>query len=200
MTGFEAPSAQSPLSLACEVTIDFSTLDTASAQDHRVAATQYLKQFGIGVQAIAPASSTLVVVGKATEYEGLAHLPGKLQNYLTQENTKNELASFTLRLPEAVESFSFTRPALYAATASGIVYPAWRAYALDSLGREVASESKPLTGSYRDLPAQTFTLAVSGKNEIAAVRFDSDPRADGVPFAAFSALTVEKITWRRHDE
>jgi hypothetical protein len=48
-----------------------------------------------------------------------------------------------------------------------------------------------------DTSAQTYTLRTPNFDRIAAVRFDSDPRLNGVPFAAFSTLLIERIVLLR---
>jgi hypothetical protein len=51
-----------------------------------------------------------------------------------------------------------------------------------------------LTRSTTDVAAQSHTLNAPSGRRIAAVRFTSDPRLDGKPFAAFGALLIERLT------
>ena len=109
-------------------------------------------------------------------------------------NTGNVPASFTLKFAEPSRSVSFTRPALYPATNSGITHPAWSAHALDADGVELSSQSEGLTRSFSDVPAARYVLRSPGFAPIAALRFDSDPRLNGIPFAGFSAILIERLT------
>jgi hypothetical protein len=45
------------------------------------------------------------------------------------------------------------------------------------------------------VPAQTYTLVSVTFAGIAAVRFESDPRLNGKPFAGFSALLIERLAF-----
>ena len=97
-------------------------------------------------------------------------------------------------LAQPARSASFTRPALYPATNSGITHPAWSVHALDADGNELSSQSEALTRSFVDVPAVQYVLRSPGFAPIAALRFESDPRLNGKPFAAFSAIMIERLT------
>jgi hypothetical protein len=45
------------------------------------------------------------------------------------------------------------------------------------------------------VPARTVTLESVTFQGIAAVRFESDPRLNGKPFAGFSTLLIERLTF-----
>ena len=87
---------------------------------------------GISVTDIQPAGSEIVLVNNRGLYQGAAVAPTTSQNLITQVNTGNVPASFTLKFAEPARSASFTRPALYPATKSGITHPAWSVHALDA--------------------------------------------------------------------
>jgi hypothetical protein len=44
-----------------------------------------------------------------------------------------------------------------------------------------------------DVPENFDELEAPGATGISAIRFESDPRMNGVPFAAFSAILLEGI-------
>lgn len=189
------PLAQ-PLAPAAprEILVNFSGVDTATAPGHIVAADPYLHRLGITVEKRAPERSQLILINNRAVYQGRAVQPTTSQNLLTQADTGNVRASFTLMFSDPLESVTFMRPALYPATNSGITHPAWSAHALDAEGRQLSSQSEGIIRSFVDVPARTYTLTAPGFEGIAAVRFDSDPRLDGVPFAAFSAILIERLT------
>ena len=64
-------------------------------------------------------------------------------------------------------------------------------------GTELSTASLGLVRRFADVPAQTFMLTAPGFEGIKSVRFSSDPNLDGKPFAAFSAILIEKITLTR---
>lgn len=179
-----------------EILVDFSAVDTHTAPGMTVAAAPYLHkvQLRISVGTLAPKGSELVLINNRALYDGNAMQPTTSQNILTQTGTRNAPASFTLIFAEPLDRVTFTRPALYPATGSGITHPAWSAYGLDAAGRQLSAQSEGIIKSYKDVPARTYVLTAPGFEGIAAVRFDSDPRLDGVPFAAFSALLIERLT------
>ena len=53
--------------------------------------------------------------------------PTVSDNFLTQIDTNNVPASFTLVFSKPLKSFTFLLPMLWPATASGITFPAWKA-------------------------------------------------------------------------
>jgi len=109
-------------------------------------------------------------------------------------NTGNVPASFTLSFATPVRSLTFTVPKVYPATESGITFPEWRAVALSSSGQELSSAGEGLTRRFADVPSQSYSLRAPAFEGISAVQFSSDPRLNGVPFAAFSAILIEQIT------
>ncbi len=177
-----------------EILVDFSGVDTSTAPGYTVAAAPYLHKLRISVGKLAPEGSELVLINNRAVYKGLAVQPTTSQNLLTQITTGNVPASFTLVFSEPLDSVTFTRPALYPSTNSGITHPAWSAYALDAAGRQLSSQSEGIIRSFEDVPTRTYTLTAPGFDGIVAVRFDSDPRLDGKPFAAFSAILIERLT------
>ena len=193
------PSRPAPTANAGETIVDFSQIKIISAQP--VAARPYLHQYGISVVKLVPEDSEIVLVSNRGLYGGAAVVPTFSENILTQISTGNVLASFTLTFAEPVDAFSFVRPQLFRDTKSGVTHPAWTAVALDGNGRPLSSVSQGLFRSLDQMPgdtsAKTYTLTTPNFDRIAAVRFESDPRLNGVPFAAFSALLIERMTMVR---
>ncbi len=179
-----------------EIVVGFGAAETASAPGYMVAADPYLHAavpISISVDNREPAESRIVFVNNLGLYEGRAVAPTKSQNFLTQTNTGNVPASFTLRFAEPVAGVSFLVPRVYPATKSGITFPAWRAVALSASGEELGSASQALARRFADIPAQSFQLSAPAFDGIAAVKFSSDPRLGDKPFAAFSAILIEEI-------
>lgn len=196
-----APSAPAPISTAAptpagEIRLAFGSVDTASAPLFMVAADPFLHDAPIPISVTGkdPAQSRVVFMNNLGLYEGRAVAPAVSQNLLTQMNTGNVPASFTLGFAKPVRSVSFTVPKVYPATESGITFPAWRAVALSASGQELSSAGEGLTRRFADVPAQTYALRAPAFDGIAAVKFSSDPNLNGTPFAAFSALLIEQIT------
>lgn len=183
-----------PPAAANEVVVEFPDVDTNTARGHTVAALPYLHRLGISVINIEPSGSEIVLVNNRAVYQGQAVAPTTSQNLLTQINTGNVPASFTLKFREPARNVSFIRPSLYPATNSGITHPAWSVHALDREGHELSSQSEGLTRSFVDVPGAVYVLRAPGFEPIAGLRFDSDPRLDGKPFAAFSAILIERLT------
>ena len=190
----QAISSATPARAANEVLVAFPEVDTGTTPGHTVAALPYLHRLGISVTDIQPAGSEIVLVNNRGLYQGAAVAPTTSQNLITQVNTGNVPASFTLKFVEPARSASFTRPALYPATNSGITHPAWSVHALDAEGNELSSQSEGLTRSFVDVPAVQYVLRSPAFAPIAALRFESDPRLNGKPFAAFSAIMIERLT------
>jgi hypothetical protein len=179
---------------AREVILPWAGIDTRDAAGYMVAAAPYLHKAGIGISDEVPKGSEIVIVNNLGLYEGKAVLPTTSQNMLTQVKTGNVPASFTLRFAQPVDSISFTRPALYPATGSGITHPAWSIHALGASGQEVGSQrEKLIRADSDDVSARTYTLRAPYGEPIAALRFDSDPTLNGRPFAAFSTLLIERL-------
>ena len=180
-----------------EIPLAFGAVDTASAPQFMVAADPFLHDapIPISVTEKEPPQSRVVFVNNLGLYEGRAVAPTVSQNFLTQMNTGNVPASFTVSFAKPMRSVTFTVPKVYPATESGITFPEWRAVALSSSGQELSSAGEGLTRRFADVPAQTYSLRAPAFDGIASVQFSSDPRLDGVPFAAFSALLVEQMTF-----
>jgi hypothetical protein len=189
-----AAASPTPATAANEVVVEFPEVDTGTTRGHTVAALPYLHRLGISVTDIQPAGSEIVLVNNRGLYQGAAVAPTTSQNLITQVNTGNVPASFTLKFAEPARSASFTRPALYPATNSGITHPAWSVHALDADGNELSSQSEGLTRSFVDVPAVQYVLRSPAFAPVAALRFESDPRLNGKPFAAFSAIMIERLT------
>ncbi len=181
-----------------ESAVSFAEINTR-VPGFQVAAAPYLHKapIAISVEDVEPAASHIVFVNNLGLYEGKAVEPTLSQTFLTQMDTGNVPASFTLKFSEPVASVSFVVPKVWAASESGITFPAWRAVALSADGVELSSASLGLVRRFADVPAQTYTLSAPGFDGIAAVKFSSDPRLDGKPFAAFSAILIEQITLTR---
>jgi hypothetical protein len=178
-----------------EIVIEFPDVPT-KPPTYQVAASPYLHEYGVGIRDLQPATSKVVLVNNLGLYGGQGVHPTTSQNLLTQFETGNVPASFTLRFNRPASSVSFVRPRLYPETESGITHPAWSAHALDANGNELSSQSEGLLRcDYRhEVPARTYTLHAPAFAPITALRFDSDPNLNGRPFAAFSALLIERIT------
>ena len=187
-------AAKSPVP-SKEIVIEFPDAPT-KPPTYQVAASPYLHEFGVGIRDLQPPDSKVVLVNNLGLYGGQGVHPTTSQNLLTQFETGNVPASFTLRFNRPASSVSFVRPRLYPETESGITHPAWSAHALDANGNELSSQSEGLLRcDYRhEVPARTYTLHAPAFAPISALRFDSDPNLNGRPFAAFSALLIERIT------
>jgi hypothetical protein len=175
---------------------DFATVPTATSADAMVMAGPYLRDGSVLLQLrdVTPAGSEVIFANNRALYEGKAVAPTISQNLLTQRNTGNQAASFTLTLPAPAAKVSFLIPRLFAETASGITFPAWKATALSASGEEIDSRSRALGRRMGgDIEREVVTLRAPAFEGIAAVRFDSDPRLGGTPFAAFSAILIEGI-------
>lgn len=189
-----------------ETVVNFQWVDTPGPQ-FIVAAAPYLHGVGMSVSDLKPAESELILVNNRGLYAGRAIQPAYSQNLLTQARTGNVPASFTLKFARPLASFSFSRPALFPATDSGVTHPAWSAHALDEKGKVLSSQSEGLSrylpkqgqpGQY--VAARTYTLIAPAFEGIRAVRFESDPRLDGKPFAAFSAVLLERLMFTLYEK
>ena len=190
---------------ANELVVEFPEVDTSTTPGHTVAALPYLHRLGISVTDLQPATSEIVLINNRGLYQGAAVAPTSSQNLITQVNTGNVPASFTLKFAQPARSISFTRPALYPATESGITHPGWSAHALDAEGRELSSQSEGLTRCWppagcKDVPAVVYALRAPAFELISALRFESDPRLNGQPFAGFSAILIERLTLVREPQ
>jgi len=178
-----------------DIVVEFPDVPT-KPPTYQVAASPYLHELGIGIRDLHPADSRLVLVNNLGLYGGQGVHPTTSQNLLTQVETGNVPASFTLQFKQPATSVSFVRPRLYPETESGITHPAWSAHALDAEGNELSSQSEGLLRCdyQHEVPARTYTLNAPAFAPIVALRFESDPNLNGRPFAAFSTLLIERIT------
>jgi len=192
-----APAANpvQPPTATHDIVIEFPDVPT-KPPTYQVAASPYLHEFGVGIRDLQPADSKVVLVNNLGLYGGQGVHPTTSQNLLTQVETGNVAASFTLQFKKPAKSVSFIRPRLYPETQSGITHPAWSAHALDAEGNELSSQSEALLRCdyQHEVAARTYTLDAPGFAPIVALRFDSDPNLNGRPFAAFSTLLIERIT------
>jgi hypothetical protein len=175
---------------------DFSAAEEAKPPRYLVAAEPYLRnnEISISVSARRPAESIIVFVNNLGLYGGRAVAPTTdSQNFLTQIDTGNVPASFTLKFSKPLSSFKFIVPKVFPATESGITFPGWRAIARSDSGAELSSASEALTRRFADVPSRTYTLTAPGFEGISAVEFQSDPNLSGRPFAAFSTIVIEQI-------
>lgn len=191
------PAAQPATSVVSnDRVISFAGINTANVPGYKVAAAPYLHQAAmrITIEDIRPQGSQVVFVNNMGLYEGKAVAPTTSQTFLTQQDTGNVEAAFTLKFAQPVAAVSFVVPKVWPATESGITFPGWKAIALSASGTELSSTSLGLVRRFADVPAQTHILRAPAFEGIAAVRFVSDPRLpDGTPFAAFSAIVIEEI-------
>jgi hypothetical protein len=186
--------ATRPSTSCGETLVDF----TSTVSDPEEAARDVFKRYGIEVRNVTPSASRIKLLPHGTLYSAGAIVPTASANLLTQTDTGNVPASFTLTFATPLDAFTFVRPRLYRETKeAGVTFLAWAATALDAYGQPLSSVSEALLRSIELMPgdtsAQTYRLRTPTFNRIAAVRFDSDPRLDGKPFAAFSALLIERI-------
>jgi hypothetical protein len=183
-----------PPAAGSEIVVDFTG---AAIADPERAAHTLLESHGIQIGNVVPAGSKIKIVPHSTLYGDASVVPTASPNFLTQTDTENGPASFTLFFDDPLDAFSFVRPYLYRATKSGVTFPAWKATALDRAGHELSSVSEALLRSIDEIPgdtsAQTYRLRTPTFAKIAAVRFDSDPRLGDKPFAGFSAIVIERL-------
>jgi hypothetical protein len=146
------------------------------------------------VRDVSPPGSEVVFYNNRALYEGRAVAPTVSQNMLTQRGTGNVPASFTITLPKPAAKVRFMLPRLFPDTQSGVTFPGWSATALNAAGEELDSRKRGVARRMEaDIPNEIVTLDAPAFDGIVAVRFDSDPRLNGVPFAAFSAILIEGI-------
>jgi hypothetical protein len=190
------PTAQ-PLGTK-DVTVDFAGVDTASAPRFMVEAEPYLADADISITVSdrEPRMSRIVLINTRALYEGKVIRRTVSRNMLTQINTENRPASFTLTFAEPVAAVSFIEPATPDLPSSGVTFPAWRAVALSESGAEL-SVARGLGGRFAGVPAKSYTLKAPGVEGITSVRFASDPSLNGMPFAAFGTILIEQMTLTR---
>jgi caspase domain-containing protein len=179
-----------------QVRIDFSPGQKAEPPSYAIVADPYLRNgpVGISIDKREPPDSRIIFVTNAGLYAGRAIEPTASQVFLTQTDTGNIPASFTLRFSVPLSSVSFLVPRAFAATESGITFPKWQAVALDARGQELSSVGEGLTRRFGNVPARAHKLAAPAFDGIAALRFDSDPNLNGRPFAGFSTILIEQLT------
>jgi hypothetical protein len=195
----ELPSSDAPcVHVGSTRVLDFRSVDTSSGSGLAVRAAPFLERCGVFITESSPSGSELAIVNNQAFYESKAIKPTHSANFLTQLHTDNREASFTLRFAQPLRSVSFTRPALYSETNSGITYPAWRAFALDAAGNQLAFAGEALfrKGSDTVTPPEpkVYTLAAPAFDGIAALRFETDPRLGRLPFAAFASVVIDQMT------
>jgi len=191
---------------AQQVVVDYSQVETINVPHGFVVAAPSLFKFGIDVVKQTPPGSKVVLINNAEIYDGRAIHPTLSQNLLTQLFTENAPASFTLKFSQPLDSVDFVLPALFPATGSGVSFPAWSAHALGLEGQELSSQGEgirrflprpPDAAGPREVPPRHYALRAPAFDGIAEVRFDSDPRLNGKPFAGFSAIVIEQLTLTR---
>jgi hypothetical protein len=159
-----------------------------------VAAFPWLRDFGLNLSDIKPSNAEVVIINNRALYYGLAVHPTTSETFLTELGNTGP-SSFTLQLPVRARQLSVTRPALVAATGSGVSHPAWSIHAIDAEGRDIATAEEPLLRSMTDVPQRTLTLVAPVGELMAAVRIDSDPRLNGKNFAGFNSVLIERLTF-----
>jgi hypothetical protein len=192
--------------------VDLARIPVPST-DHFVPASTALRGFGINVIANSPETAVPVIVNNIDVYQGRAASPTYSQHFLTQAAKVSAApVSYTLQFDRPVKAVVLLRPALWAATCSGVTHPAWTAVAYDRGGVQVASSSEILSRAIpwfdpqdrskpcpfahvlpQDVPAATYRLQARGDGLIARLVVTSDDRLDGVPFAGMQGALIERI-------
>jgi TIR domain len=187
----------SPAPNTFTIHVDFSPANQAGPPNYTVAADSFLrgtKEVSVSVSARRPSESRIVFVNNLGLYGGRAVAPTVSHNFLTQIDTGNVPASFTLRFSSPVRGVSFVVPKVFPDTPSGVTFPAWKAIARGESGAELSSASEGLTRRFADVPSRTYNLTAPAFEGISTVEFQSDPNLNGRPFAGFSTLLIEQIT------
>jgi hypothetical protein len=200
------PDISVPMDYEIADTLDFRLLANGHREEcdsrnslEGVNALPYLREHGINVTAVMPERSPLCITPNSNFYDGRA-LAGRNLSSLAQFNSGNGPASYTLVLSKPVERVDITLPGLIAATDSGVTFPAWSVHALDAGGNDLANHSEMLLRQFHDERPRTYTLETHRGEvgaAIAALRFDSDLRENGKPFAGFGAVVVGRIVLSR---
>jgi hypothetical protein len=187
--------------------VSFNGISFNAAPDacdpHTINAESYLRQFGISVEKRTPEKSKIVLAPNSAIYAATALRPTRGNNFLMQICTDNIPASYTLRFAEPVISVSFMRPGIATPSKNGTSFPFWTATALSEAGEDIASVSEGhLLRVFNEnepvAEARTYTLRGPARyTPISGVRFDSNPTLNGKPFAAFSALVIERLAFVR---
>ncbi len=192
----QAAQSTNPAGVAGVQLLDFAKVPTASSSDMRVSAIPYLHDapYPLKVRDVLPAGSEVVFMNNRALYEGRAVIPTISQNILTQINTGNIGAAFTIVLPEPASRVQFLVPRLFPDTQSGVTFPAWTATALSASGEALDIRKRALARRMEgDIPGDLISLDAPAFEGIAAIRFESDPRLNGRAFAAFSGILVEGL-------
>ena len=193
--------------------VDLSRVQVRSS-DHMVAAAPALQKYGINIIAQSPEAAVPVILNNTGLYGGRAADPAVSENFLTQFDSAPFTApvSYTMEFYRPVKAVVLVRPALWAASCSGITHPAWTAQAYDRAGVELARADEILTRAIpwfdpRDAsqpcpfahvfpqgaPAATYRLTARGDRRIARLKITSDYRLDGKPFAGEQAALIEQM-------
>ena len=107
-----------------QIAVEFAAVNTPSAPDMIMPAFPYLRNYSISSIVDAPPGSEVVVMNTRKRYDAMSMALGKGANVLTQVGAKGGAASFRLEFATPLESVTFTRPTLLAASKSGITHPA----------------------------------------------------------------------------
>lgn len=182
--------------LAGRIDLNFDAVRTNSQPDYIVAAAPFLHNAAIPIDIVrvTPDQSRVVLRNNIGLYGGGAVSPSVSQNFLTQVNVDhNAPSSFRLRLGRPVRSITFQIPAIFPASESGVTFPAWRATAFSTSGRQLSTVSEGLARRLANAPAQTYTLRAPDFEGIGEIEFESDWRLNGRPFAGFEAILIEQM-------
>jgi hypothetical protein len=177
---------------AGQVRLDFSAAENAEPPRYVVSAEPYLRRGAVRVTIpeYTPQNSVIVFQNNRGAYAGRALDVTVSENFLTQIQTDNTPASFTMAFSRPLNRFTFLVPALWPKTESGVTFPEWRITALDAKGVALDVRSDELRGSFVDAAAQRHTLtAPPASSGIAAVRVESYSHR----FAAFETIMIEEI-------
>jgi hypothetical protein len=190
------PEAAAPALAPGVLARDFATVPTGTSPDAIVMAGPYLRDGPVLLQIrdVSPPGAEVAFYNNRALYEGKAVAPTISQNMLTMRNTGNVAAAFTLTLPAPAAKVSFMIPRMFPETESGITFPSWKATALSASGAELDTRSRALARKLgKDMEREVVTLSAPAFEGISAIRFESDPRLNGTPFAAFSAILIEGV-------
>jgi WD40 repeat protein len=187
--GGKAEPADSQRGQAGETVIDFHEVD-ASQVVEGIDAGPYLARFGISISR--QKEGTDVRIFNARLSMRASARASSSPNILTQVyHAQAWPTSYTLDFRAPLEAIRFTRATILA-DVSGIVYPSWKATALNSHGKELSSVGEPFGGSFDDIPAKEFTLNGPG---IKSVEFLADGRdGRGTPRAGIVSVLIDDLT------
>ncbi|HEY0393538.1 MAG TPA: hypothetical protein VGD01_03500 [Candidatus Elarobacter sp.] len=182
-----------PLGTGLHAPTDVLSFDEVGTQAEPgyVPANAYLQQYGISISDVT--GGEVVIFSDRSAYQGLAVRAPSSPNVLTQISCDGKPESFTLKLRREAHRVSFRRAGLIASSASGVSHPAWSAEGLTANGRVVGTQSEQLLrniGQYNHADWREFAIEGPG---IAAVRFASDLRLNGHPFAGFCGVLIDDL-------